>query len=76
MVLLAIARYIRNSSTEYRREPPIAEILSDSMLKALMEADGIDPEVVRNTATEHGPRNFRGSAWHSNPFTECKDRIQ
>ena len=36
----------RNESVWYQREPTIAEILSDSMIKAMMRADGVDPEML------------------------------
>jgi hypothetical protein len=36
----------RNESVWYQREPTIAEILSDSMVKAMMRADGVDPEML------------------------------
>ena len=36
----------RNESVWYQREPTITEILSDSMVKAMMRADGVDPEML------------------------------
>jgi len=36
----------RNESVWCQREPTIAEILSDSMIKAMMRADGVDPEML------------------------------
>ena len=39
MVLLAIGR-------RSGREPTIREILSDSIVQAVMQADGIDPELL------------------------------
>ena len=33
----------RNESVWHQREPTIAEILSDSMIKAMMRADRVDP---------------------------------
>ena len=36
----------RNESVWYQREPTIAEILSDSIVKAMMRADGVDAEVL------------------------------
>jgi hypothetical protein len=36
----------RNESVWYQREPTIAEILSDSMIKAMMRADRVDPVVL------------------------------
>jgi hypothetical protein len=42
MALLAIGRCIGT-----RPEPSISEILSDPLVKTLIEADGIDPEVLK-----------------------------
>jgi hypothetical protein len=42
MALPAIGRSIGNPMSWFR-EPTIAEILSDSIVKAVMEADGVDP---------------------------------
>src|SRR5262245_243822 len=36
----------RNESVWYQREPTIAEILSDSIVQAMMRADGVDPEML------------------------------
>jgi len=36
----------RNESVWYQREPTIAEILSDSIVKAMMRADGVDPAAL------------------------------
>ena len=36
----------RNESVWYQREPTIAEILSDSIIEAMMRADGVDPEML------------------------------
>ena len=38
--------WCQNESVWYQREPTIAEILSDSMVKAMMRADGVDPEML------------------------------
>ena len=46
MALLAIGRRIGNRVSWRRREPTITEILSDSIVKAVMEADGVDPDVL------------------------------
>ncbi len=46
MALLAIGRRIGNRVSWRRREPIITEILSDSIVKAVMEADGVDPDVL------------------------------
>jgi hypothetical protein len=35
-----------NNSVWYQREPTIAEILSDSLVKVVMRADGVDPEML------------------------------
>jgi hypothetical protein len=42
--LLTIARRIGNRMSFGRGEPTIAEILSDSIVQAVMEADGADPK--------------------------------
>jgi hypothetical protein len=36
----------RNESVWYQREPTIAEILSDSIIEAMMRADGVNPEML------------------------------
>jgi len=36
----------RNESVWYQREPTISEILSDSMVRAVMRADGVDPRLL------------------------------
>jgi hypothetical protein len=46
MALLVISRLIENPMRWRRRDLTIAEILSDSIVQALMEADGIDPEAL------------------------------
>jgi hypothetical protein len=46
MVVLAIDRRISSPMRWCRREPTITEILSDSIVEAVMEADGFDPEVL------------------------------
>jgi len=46
MALLAIGRRIGNRVSWRRREPTITEILSDSIVKAVMEADGVDPDAL------------------------------
>jgi hypothetical protein len=35
-----------NSSVWYQREPTIAEVLSDSLVKVVMRADGVDPQML------------------------------
>jgi hypothetical protein len=35
-----------NHSVWYQREPTIAEILADSIVKVVMRADGVDPELL------------------------------
>jgi hypothetical protein len=35
-----------NNSVWYQREPTIAEILSDSLVKVVMRADGVDPQML------------------------------
>jgi hypothetical protein len=46
MVLLSIGRRIASPMSWCRREPTITEILSDSIVQAVMDADGIDPEAL------------------------------
>jgi hypothetical protein len=46
MALLAIGQRIEPQMRWSGREPTIAEILSDSIVRALMKADGIDPVAV------------------------------
>ncbi len=46
MGLLATGRRIGDRMSSRRREPDITEILSDSITKAVMEADGVDPDVL------------------------------
>jgi hypothetical protein len=43
MALLTIGRRIASPMSWCRREPTITEILSDSIVRAVMEADGVDP---------------------------------
>ncbi len=42
--LLTITRRIGNRMSFCRCEPTMAEILSDSIVQAVMEADGVDPK--------------------------------
>jgi hypothetical protein len=35
-----------DKSVWYQREPTIAEILSDSLVKVVMRADGVDPDML------------------------------
>jgi hypothetical protein len=44
------------------QEPSLDEILSDSIIRALMEADGIDPQELAATLREVGLELVRGSA--------------
>jgi len=54
--LLAIGRRIGNRMGSSRREPTIAEILSDPIVKAVMEADGVDPHVLEAQLRSMGRR--------------------
>ena len=36
----------KNNNVWYQREPTIAEILSDSLVKVVMRADGVDAEML------------------------------
>ena len=44
MMLLAAIRRMGNSMKWPNREPTIKEILSDSIIRAMMHADGVDPD--------------------------------
>jgi uncharacterized protein YpbB len=62
------------SSVWYQREPTIAEILSDSLVKVVMRADGVDPQVLerdlRSTAQmiETNSRIATDSRWRGNEW--------
>jgi hypothetical protein len=43
MISLAIGRGSRNRVIWCTREPTITEMLSDSLVMAMMKADGVDP---------------------------------
>ncbi len=43
MISLAIGRHSRNRIGWCTREPTISEMLSDSLVMAMMKADGVDP---------------------------------
>lgn len=43
------------------REPTLDEILSDSIIRALMEVDGIDPQELAAALREVGLELVRGS---------------
>jgi hypothetical protein len=67
----------KNNSVWYQREPTIAEILSDSLVKVVMRADGVDPDMLerdlRSVAQmiETNSRvamdsRWRGTEWRQN----------
>lgn len=79
MVLSTIGRRMRPLTRWCRREPTIAEILSDPIIAALMNADGVDPDALeaqlRSTALEVSvasqagrTRTIRGTWSRSLPF--------
>jgi hypothetical protein len=43
----------------YHREPTLDEILSDSIVRAVMEADGIDPQELAATLRQAGRQLVR-----------------
>jgi hypothetical protein len=43
----------------YHREPTLDEMLSDSIVKAVMEADGIDPQELAATLRQAGRQLVR-----------------
>ena len=63
-----------NNSVWYQREPTIAEILSDSLVKVVMRADGVDPEMLeRNLRSmaqmiEMNSRIAADSRWRGNEW--------
>jgi hypothetical protein len=46
MISLAIGRRFEGSISWCHREPSIKELLSDSIVMAMMAADGVDPAVL------------------------------
>ena len=63
-----------NNSVWYQSEPTIAEILSDSLVKVVMRADGVDPEMLerdlRSMAQmiETNSRIAPDSSWRGNEW--------
>jgi hypothetical protein len=45
--------------TRRYREPTIEDILSDSIVKAMMRADGVDPHRLRTMLSRVGARSIR-----------------
>jgi hypothetical protein len=43
----------------YHREPTLNEMLSDSIVRAVMEADGIDPQELEATLRQTGLKLVR-----------------
>jgi hypothetical protein len=43
----------------YHREPTLDEMLSDSIVRAVMEADGIDPQELAATLRQAGRKLVR-----------------
>jgi hypothetical protein len=44
----------------WHREPTITEILSDSIVRSLMQADGVDPDELESYAEAYGRRANHG----------------
>ncbi len=62
MTLLTIGRRLKELLVRGRGEPTITEMLSDSIVKAVMEADGVDPrelEAQLRTVARHLPASVR-----------------
>ena len=63
-----------NNSVWYQREPTIAEILLDSLVRVVMRADGVDPEMLeRNLRSmaqmiETNSRIAADSRWRGNEW--------
>jgi hypothetical protein len=64
MISLAISRRFERSISWYHREPTITEMLSDTIVVAMMAADGVDPAVLeaqlRDVAAATAARQARG----------------
>ena len=66
----------KSNSVWYQREPTIAEILSDSLVKVEMRADGVDPEMLerdlRSMAQmiETNSRIVTDSHWRGNEWRQ------
>ena len=67
MALLAMDQSIGNPMSSCRREPTITEILSDSIVQAVMQADGIDPEVLEAELQSMARETYRGSPLETGP---------
>lgn len=49
----------------HQREPTLEEMLSDSIIQAVMEADGVDPRELEAMLRQHGRNSSRlRSGWH------------
>jgi hypothetical protein len=63
MISLAIGRRFEGSISWCHREPTITEMLSDSIVRAMMTADGVDPVALeaqlRGVATATAARQAR-----------------
>ena len=66
-----------NNSVWYQREPTIAEVLSDSLVKVVMRADGVDPEMLERDLRSMAQMietnsqfatdsRWRGNEWRNN----------
>jgi len=51
----------------YYREPTLDEMLSDSIVRAVMEADGIDPQEVAATLRQTGRTLLRRAGRQAPP---------
>jgi hypothetical protein len=67
----------KNTSVWSQREPTIAEILSDSLVKVVMRADGVDPgmlerdlrsmaQMIEMNSQIAGDSRWRGNEWRRN----------
>ena len=73
----------RNENVWYQREPTIAEILSDSIVKAMMRADRVDPEMlerdlrsVAQTIEANSRMPLRSSPLKRGPRGQALKRLQ
>ena len=70
MTLLAAIRRMGNSMNWCNREPTIKEILSDSMIRAMMHADGVDPNELEAMLRRMALRYLAGASSGGREATE------
>jgi hypothetical protein len=76
MTLLAIGRYVDRPASWLQREPTMTEILSDSIVVAVMKADGVDPVALeaRLRSMAQNSSSMRQDSPHSDRGARCRDK--